>query len=387
MLGFRDAAAMRRHSIATAAGLVPSAGRLRYVSGHDQNQKHPVTDARDVFLPNFCSIRSVFAVVVVGELLVFVMVLIRGDASDPWQALSLLSLFVQWIALGSTAALCLLRPWLQRLSAAAAATLSYGVILGITAVVSEAGYRVVNGPDAVGHGGFVLRSLLVAAIVAAVLLRYLYLQHEWRQRLQAATEARIDALQARIRPHFLFNSLNTIASMIATAPEEAERMVEDLADLFRASLSRSDRMTPLRDELALVDGYLRMEQLRMGERLRVHWDAASVPRDALIPPLTLQPLLENAVYYGIEPRRGGGTVSIRGRVIDSGLEVEVENPTPGTAPRRSSGFGMAQANVRERLQLAFGRQGRLEVSEREGVYHVIVRFPYRRGTSDEDSHR
>ncbi|HET8701369.1 MAG TPA: histidine kinase [Nitrococcus sp.] len=335
--------------------------------------------ARETFLPNFCAIRSVFAIVVVGELLVLVMVLVRPLGAESWQELSLLSLFVQWIGLGSAALLCLLRDWFSRLGNAAAAALSYGLIVGVALLVSEGAYRLIYGPVVgAGHSQFLLRSVAVTAIAAAVALRYMHVQHEWRARIQAAAEARIDALQARIRPHFLFNSLNTIASLIPSAPAEAERLVEDLADLFRASLGRRDRLVALAEELELADGYLRMEGLRLGERLRLQWDIAGLPHDALIPPLSLQPLLENAVYHGIEPRLEGGTLSIHGAMEGGMVAITVCNPSPVPNARLHAGLGMAQENVRERLQLAFARHGRLQVQDDQGLYHVTVRFPYRR---------
>lgn len=335
--------------------------------------------AKESFLPNFCAIRSVFAIVVVGELLVLVMVLARAPGSGLWQDLSLLSLFVQWIGLCSAALLCLLRDWLARLGNTAAAALSYVLILGITLLVSELGYRLVYGP-VIGsdHLQFLGRSAAVAAIAAAVALRYMYIQHAWRIRIQSAAEARIDALQARIRPHFLFNSLNTIASLIPSAPAEAERLVEDLADLFRASLGRRDRLVALAEELALADGYLRMEGVRLGGRLRLQRDIADLPHDALIPPLSLQPLLENAVYHGIEPRLEGGVLVIHGARENGVVVITVRNPAPGPSDRLRAGFGMAQENVRERLQLAFARHGQLYVHDDQSFYHVTIRFPYRR---------
>ncbi|UEX78074.1 sensor histidine kinase [Spiribacter halobius] len=341
------------------------------------------------FLPDFCAIRSVFAVVIMGELLVFVLVLARTGGWS-WEALSLLSLYVQWIGLVSAAVLCLLRRRLLGLGARRGALASYALVLIVAALAAAIAQWLL--PPAVlpagGGSAFLARTFAITAIVAAVALRYLYLQHQWRARMQAAAEARIDALQARIRPHFLFNSLNTIASAIGVDPRLAERLVEDLADLFRASLTRDERrLVPLAEELALVDGYLRMEHQRLGERLDVAWRLDGLPRGALIPPLTLQPLLENAVYYGIEPREEGGTITLTGGVSGDQLLVEVRNPAPSMPRRRSAGFGMAQANVRERLLLAFGERARLEVSTADGVYHVTVRVPYRRGPVDEDTHR
>jgi len=341
---------------------------------------------RESFLPNFCSVPSVFSVVVVGELLVFVLLLSGPVPDDVWSALGLLSMFVQWIGLGSAGALCLLRSLLARLPNVAGGLVSYALILLVTLLVSGFAQRLV--PEAPETGGaFVLRSLGVAAIVAAVLLRYLYLQHERELRMRAGANARIEALQARIRPHFLFNSLNTIAAAIASRPQCAERLVEDLADLFRVSLRQSDQLVTLAEEVELVNSYLSMEQLRLGERLEVRWQLQNLPDDALIPPLTLQPLLENGIYYGVEPRTEGGVLTVTGARQEERLHIWIDNPPPSGAGRnRSGGMGMAQENVRERLQLAFGENAKLKAVQSADGYRVELRFPYRRA-ADEDSDR
>jgi two-component system, LytTR family, sensor histidine kinase AlgZ len=330
-----------------------------------------------LFLPDFCDVRSLFVLVMVAELLVFVLVLAGPVNNDPWQALSLTSLFVQWIALASAGLLCLLRPLLARFDNVPAALLSYLLILAVTAAVSGFGHWLLE-PSAPGHyrQELMLRSLGVAAIVAAVALRYLYVQHEWKRRLESEASARIEALQARIRPHFLFNSLNTIASMIPQAPADAEAAVEDLADLFRASLSRGERMHRLHEELALAKGYLQLERLRLSERLQVEWDVEALPEDALLPPLSLQPLLENAVYYGIEPRLEGGLIRIRGEREGDMLTVTLCNPSPPQGGTLRQGMGMAQENIRERLLLALGRKSELTVSAGADEYRVTLTLPY-----------
>lgn len=345
-----------------------------------------MTQADSGFLPDFCNIGSVFTVVVTGELLVFVLVLVRPEPS--WELLGLVSLYVQWIALSSAALLCLARPALARVRGAVAGLLGCLIVTLITAGVSTVA-SVVAAPGALDDdaAGLMLRSVAVALIVSAVVMRYLYLQHAWRQRLQSAADARIDALQARIRPHFLFNSLNTIAALIEAAPERAERLVEDLADLFRASLGGDDRLVPLAEELSLVDAYLRMEQQRLGDRLRLERRLDDVPADALIPPLTLQPLLENAVYHGVEPLERGGTVSLTGERQGRDIVIRVRNALGDRVVRRRGGAGMAQANVRERLSLAFAAHATLRAGAKDRVYDVVVRFPYHRGAVNENTHR
>lgn len=339
------------------------------------------------FLPNFCSMTSVFAVVVGGELLAFVLTLVQPGGGS-WPLLGLISLYVQWVGLGSAAMLCLLRRPLARFGDIGCALASFGLIMLVTLVVgSYVAIELRSSASGAVDWRWLLRSLAVSAIIAAALLRHLYVQHQWRLRIQGAASARIDALQARIRPHFLFNSLNTIAATIATEPGRAESLVEDLSDLFRASLGESRQLIPFADEYRLATGYLNMEQLRMGERLLIEEDLATVPADALIPPLTLQPLLENAVYYGAEPHEGGATIRLKGRCRDGELVMTVSNPSPPEASRGRTGFGSAQANVRERLYLAFGERAHLSAHEGDGIYCVTLRLPYRQGGGDADPDR
>jgi len=222
-----------------------------------------------------------------------------------------------------------------------------------------------------------VRNVTICVIVAALLLRYFFVSHQWRHHVRAEARSRIDALQARIRPHFLFNSMNTIASLTRSDPARAEEAVEDLADLFRATLRDSDVLLRVKDELELTRIYQRIEMLRLGDRLNVKWDVAELPMRALIPGLTVQPLLENAIYHGIEPLDGGGLVCVSGRVDAGDIVISVTNPV---APHRSAesrpGNRLAVGNIRERLRLAYGDQGRLEVRQQPGEYQVTMRFPY-----------
>jgi len=208
-------------------------------------------------------------------------------------------------------------------------------------------------------------------------LRYFFVAHAWQRHVRAEARSRINALQARIRPHFLFNSMNTIASLTRTSPKLAEEAVEDLADLFRATLKDSDSPLRLKEELELSRMYQRIEALRLGDRLQVRWDIAELPMRALVPSLTIQPLLENAIYHGIETLDGGGTVAVQGRVDGDDLVVSVANPIP-TDGRRAAREGNRTAleNIRQRLRLAYGDRGRLDVVESPDRYEVTLRFPY-----------
>jgi two-component system sensor histidine kinase AlgZ len=335
------------------------------------------------FLPNFCNVRMVFAVVVIAELLAFIITLLSpGVIDDPWGNLGLISMLVQWIALASAALLCVSRPLMSRMGNSTAALTSYLLVLLVTAAVSEMAFWLMIESTLFpalsrhDHAVFLLRNLTISTVVAAVILRHLYIQFQWRQRLQSEARARIQALQARIRPHFLFNSMNTIASLIRSDPEAAESAIEDLSDLFRASLSGTNEQATLGDEVGLAHRYLGIEKLRLGERLRVDWQVDALPMKARLPPLVLQPLLENAIYHGIEPLPRGGTIKVSGRCIEDMVEITVSNPVPAVAPgNRQQGNRIAQENINQRLAIAFGARAGLQSLVGPNDYQVSIRFP------------
>jgi two-component system sensor histidine kinase AlgZ len=185
----------------------------------------------------------------------------------------------------------------------------------------------------------------------------------------------VNALQARIRPHFLFNSMNTIASLTRSDPGRAEEAIEDLADLFRASLGESRANISLREELEVARIYQRIEQLRLGDRLRVKWNVAQLPARAIVPGLLLQPLLENAIGHGIEPLPEGGTIAVTGSVADDAVVIEVANPVTTAGKVARGGNRIALENIRQRLELLFPGRSAVEVEESTGRYLVRLRFP------------
>lgn len=333
------------------------------------------------FLPDFCGLPAVFGVVVLSELFAFILTLAQmGRGAALWDTLALTSLFMQWTALTVAGVLCASRRLLVRLDDRAAALVSYGLLLLVVLLLSELAWWFIldaaSGGSG-GHRGFVLRNLAIGAIVGALTLRYFYLSHQSRQRLMAESEARFAALQARIRPHFLFNSMNTIASLTRSDPVRAEAAIEDLADLFRASLGDGRKLIPLAEELALTRRYLEMEALRLGERLRLDWQVEGLPPDAALPPLTLQPLVENAIYHGIEQLADGGTVTIGGEHQGGTIVLEVTNPL-GVRGREHHGNRVALDNIRQRLAFHFGTEAALETVEDEDLYRVRLRLPCRR---------
>ncbi len=348
-------------------------------------------DSPVVFLPDFCQMRALLLVVIIAELLAFVLALAPLNSSNQrWSNLGLISLFVQWIALSSTAVLCLSRPWIKRLSVLMATLYSTVVITGITALVSEMAYRLtirnaLFGVDEIAqdasHTSFILRNVAISLIICAVALRYFYIQHQSRLSIRAEARSRLNALQARIRPHFLFNSMNTIASLTRSQPELAETVVEDLADLFRNNLNNNDNATRLADEIDLAQRYLNIEQLRLGDRLQTDWQIDSLPKDAAVPPLLLQPLVENAVYHGVEPSIKGGCISIHGHFEHDRIHLTISNPVAVQSSDNlpnSKGLGIALENTRQRLAGWYEGEGQLTDKTIDGQFIVSLTLPYQR---------
>lgn len=328
------------------------------------------------FLPDFCNVQLVFLVVLGAELMALVLALAQSPRHDLWQSLGLLSLFVQWVALSCAALLCALRRLLARRTLLTAAVLSYAVILATTALFSWIALRAGIGlePYAPLQPGLLLaRNLAIAGIIGGVALRYFYLQQQYRRRLRLEAEARVQALQARIHPHFLFNSMNTIASLTRSNPRLAETVVENLSDLFRASLALAGSKTTLAEEFALCQRYLDIEQLRLGSRLNVQVRLDPDLREVPVPLLLIQPLVENAVYHGIQPLPEGGWVRLEARRDGAFAEVVVSNPQPAQPSR--AGHGLALDNIRERLAVLYPHGARLTTRIDQQEFIASVRLP------------
>jgi two-component system, LytTR family, sensor histidine kinase AlgZ len=261
-------------------------------------------------------------------------------------------------------------PWLSRLS--------FGVGAAMVAVVTvSAGWMLYAAMDRLAPlpAGTLSRWIVFGLVAVAILLFYFHLRA--RALSPAITEARLQALQARIRPHFLFNSINAVLSLVRSDPKRAEMALEDMADLFRVLMRDNRDLTPLEDEVELCRQYLELEQLRLGDRLTVDWNVKSMPADALVPPLMLQPLLENAVYHGIEPSSTPGTVSINLFLSRGEVHAILKNPYRANGGNHHSGNKMALANVRERLALHFDAEASLESRVTKDGYEVHIRIPYR----------
>ncbi len=218
-------------------------------------------------------------------------------------------------------------------------------------------------------------STTISLSLTALNLYYLSLLQ--RAYSPAIAEARLQALQARIRPHFLFNSLNAVLSLIRSQPKVAETALEDMADLFRVLMADNRDLAPLAQEIALCRQYLSIEKLRLAERLECKWELAQMPPDILIPPLILQPLIENAVYHGIEPLAKGGEISIQIAHQGNILKIHISNPYDVRTEfaGKTGGNKMALKNIQERLRLHYDLEASLHQHIEDGRYVVEITLP------------
>ena len=328
-------------------------------------------------LPDFCSLPVISALLIVGALCV-TLAWLAPQSTRGWRGYSVGMLFVEWVAMVIGVALCKLRPWLVRLPG----RMPYaGVWLVMVSIVVLGSFLAQWMDDTLemqlipgGSATFVRDNGLIAALLGAAMLRYFYVLAEWQARLAAVAHAKVEALQARIRPHFLFNSMNTVAALVRVDPAAAERTIEDLSELFRAALGQDDTHSgTLGEELQLVDRYLDIEQLRLGERLRVRRDFGDLPYEASMPVLLLQPLVENAVRHGVQPLREGGEVILRGWREGNTMRIEVDNPVGETPGPAGSGHGLN--NVRQRVAYHFGPRASLDAGQQGDRFVVKLNLP------------
>jgi len=339
------------------------------------------------YLPNFCSSSIVFGVVLIAELMAIALTLARQSVwSLFFSDLAKTSLLLVWTSLTVTATLCLLRGWLNRFSVVKATNLTFAAVIIVVIAVSEIVYwlgAIYSVPGMAtanfwfpqNHWYFVSSNVVVGTILTGLALRYFYVSHQWQRNVESEARTRIHALQARIRPHFLFNSMNTIAELTRTNPKAAEAAVENLSDLFRASLADSQKLIPLAQEIEVTRIYQDMEQQRLGDRLVVKWQLEELPQQARIPSLTLQPLLENAINHGIEPLPDVGVVEIEGRRKGNMIYLSVRNPLPIRKFKSEAGNRIALDNIRERLELAFGPSASLSLAIDQTHFQVSIAFP------------
>jgi two-component system sensor histidine kinase AlgZ len=320
-------------------------------------------------LPDFRNLGVIARILVIVNLAIVGVALVRGrDLVSFTNALTDTALVAAPVLLAMLTLLYLAAPALLRVPYAAA----LGAIFAAVVLVSAFVWTVtrIDWPFAE-----LLRVAAFALLLAAFIAGYFHLRN--RAFSPALAEARLQALQARIRPHFLFNSLNAVLSLIRTDARRAETAIEDLAELYRMLMTDTRTLTTLDREIDVTRQYLNLEHLRLGERLCVQWEVDEAPRDALVPPLLLQPLVENAVYHGIEPGAEAGTIRIAIAREGDRVRVTLTNPYHPEHQHRQ-GNRMALANIRERLALHFDAEAKLESGVAADTWEIRMTMPYRR---------
>jgi len=323
--------------------------------------KDPDNEPNQAYLPDFCAAGTLFIIVLVAELIAIALTLASyGPEQQFLIELSKTSFFILWIALLGTALMCQLKGFLESAGQTRAFVISFAVLEIMCLAVAEGAWQLtrIYGESLIiddTHTTFILRTFAISSIVITLAMRYLYISSEWRRSIVLEAQARISALQALIRPHFLFNSMNTIAS--------AEEAVEDLSDLLRANLGGSSNKSSLKQELETAAIYQRIEKLRLGDRLAVRWDIGELPMRARIPSLTIQPLLENAIYHGIELLPDGGEVKVTGKRDGDHLQIAISNPVAVGEKRTTGGNKMAMSNIQQRFELAYGNKASVDIDD------------------------
>ncbi|MFT0211352.1 histidine kinase [Pseudomonas sp. F1_0610] len=334
----------------------------------------------DFFVPELCENKALLSLILVAQLIVIVLILAENNLiTFNWERFALVSFFVQWNVLLSAALICTMRPLLKKLTIFVSSISCLTLIVGITLVCTyvAAHLPMTNYENTIEIQQVYIKHGLISLIISAILLRHFYLQSQWKKEKQAELKARLAALRARIDPHFLFNSLNSIASLIATNPDSAEKAVLDLSDLFRASLSdQNNNLTTWSKEIRLAKHYIDIEKLRFAERLNVTWDCSNIPDNLPIAPLTLQPLLENAIVHGIQASPSGGLIHIQASCQQGFFELMISNPMPQQAVVTSKrGTQIAIKNIQARFTALFGENATLSASQQHDRYITRLRYP------------
>jgi len=344
------------------------------------------------YLPDFKSVAIAAKIFVMAEAIAVVFTIALNDSMGPavGRDFLFLSAYTLTIATISLGLLRLANPVIRKLSATAGSLAVIILMLIAIAIVTEGmivalyDFHIISERWPAWQMTVLVHSVLIGTIVMLLGLRYLFVSHKAQTDAKAEQEARIQALQSRIRPHFLFNSMNSIASLTRSDPPRAEAALQDLADLFRVLLADARKLVPITAEQEISRQYLEIEKLRLGDRLSVQWVVSNVPRNALIPTLTLQPLLENAIYHGIEPRFGGGTVRIELWVDNPEvLNILISNPIPEVRKHaHGRGNKIAMDNIRQRLASHFFEAASLQTFEEGDQYHVKIKMPIVRNQGD-----
>jgi len=339
----------------------------------------PGRDIRGEALPAFCTPRVLLTTLLLAFGLALLLAIAPGASEDRMIRLGTTSWFIAWVTILTVGSLCALRRPLRRLPVTPLLMVVMLILLLVTTVVSVFAYQTLVGLG--WHTNepillFLLHNIAIAAVVGVVGIWMFSLHLDRSRQFAAQTKAELDALHARIRPHFLFNSLNTVAALIHDDPAAAERAVLDLSSVFRAALHAGDTST-LADELLLAQRYLSLEQWRIGDRLQIDWQVpAQLPRIPT-PILTLQPLLENAVRHAAERSSESCRIAVQCLPGERSVSVVIDNDlAPEGMPARHDGNGVSLDNIRDRLALMFGERATLRAGRVDHHFRVKLVLPF-----------
>jgi two-component system sensor histidine kinase AlgZ len=358
-------------------------------------------NARPDTLPNFRNLGIVLRILLISNGLAILQAIMQANAwEDIAQHLMQIATLLTPVLLISLLLLWVAQPWLNRLPYWRGALATIAIVVVLTLSIYKSGGDLYSPTGNARYYFDEVRYVLISVAVCGFLLLYFRLRAKMLTR--ALHEARLQVLRARIRPHFLFNTINAVLGIVRAQPKQAETALEDMADLFRVAMTDARDLVPLHREIQLSKQYIALEQMRMGDRLSVDWEIHEVPEHALIPPLLLQPLLENAVYHGIEPLTQGGVIKVVLKLRTEGILLSVENPhaannsatadmdkagdfqktyEPASKPSHAgrwqrSNNKMALLNIRERLDLLFDAEARYQVENGNNFYRVEIILPY-----------
>ena len=337
------------------------------------------------FLPHFCHGNFVLRSVITAELIAILLFLI---VIPDWQYLGLTSLFIQWITLTSLVILCLIRPWLIKLTSLVSSIVILCITAGITLVSTliASDFMATLTAQSTSTSSLIFmiyRNTTITLIMTGFLLRYTYIHYQMNQRQKLELQTKLQSLQSRIEPHFLFNSLNNIASLIPTQPVLAEKLIEDLSTLLRSSLNETTFTAPLTQEIRLAERYLNIEKMRIGERLVIQWEISSQVHDTLyVPYLFLQPLLENAIKHGIQPDPEGGYLLISIKQLNKKyLQIHIKNSLPKIKYTTKMNHHIGLDNTRERMSAIFGDTASMQTKKTDRYFYVTIKIPVKNNRS------
>ena len=349
---------------------------------------HRVQSSYSYFFSSAGRWQNLLELCVAGNLLAILLALAEAGS---WQALSathvlLFMLYINWVLLCFSAIQERLQPRLRRWGLSSTLIFGFVLLQSIIFVTTMTlniflffgkNFTFTGLTLATALEG-VLLHLSYGGLLGAFCFRYLYIREQWTRQQHSELNARIQAMQARIHPHFLFNSLNSAISLIAIDPDKAEQMLLDLSRLFRASFQEL-KLVKLQDEIELCQRYLAIEQIRLGNRLKLDWKLLhpELFSQVQIPLLTLQPLLENSIFHGVEKNLSTSTVSVLVEITQNQVNIVITNPYTQDKINLRQGHGIAIDNVKQRLMAYYVRAVIFRTFAGDGMYTTVVQYPYK----------